>query len=217
MANGEAGLYPEKLIERLIIYKHFLEQFGNNDINKIYIFSHELALITGFTPSQIRKDIMTIGYSGNQKNGYNVANLVEFINTFLNPSKNMNTILIGVGNLGKAILHYFASIKSKFTITACFDIDKNLINSFIYYTKCHAIDELGRIIIENNVKTAILTLPPENAQDTADLLINYGIKGIINFTTIRIKVPDNIYVENIDFLASMEKIAFFVKKLESTD
>jgi redox-sensing transcriptional repressor len=205
-------MYSTKLIERLIIYKHFLEQIKKNDDNKINIFSHELADLTNFTPSQIRKDIMIIEYSGNQKNGYNIDDLINHIKTFLNPSQNMNMIIIGVGNLGKAILHYFANIKSKYSIIACFDIDKNLIGSFIYYTKCYHIDELEKIIKENNVKNAILTLPPENAQGMTDVLINYGIQGIINFTTIRLKVPSNVYVENIDFLASIEKISFFTRK-----
>ena len=149
---------------------------------------------------------MVLGYSGNQKNGYNVKELIKYINEYLDPDQKINIILVGTGNLGRALLHYFTSVRAKYSI-----VDKSKIGNFYYYTKCFSLTDMEEIIKKNNVSSAILTVPSESAQELADKLINFGIKGIINFAAVRVKVPEDIYIEHMDFSITVEKIAFFAR------
>lgn len=203
-------MFSDKTIERLIIYKFLLEKYKANNIKNV--FSHQIAEMAGSTPSQVRRDLMSVGYTGNQKNGYNIKELNISIEKFLHPAQNINIILVGVGNLGKAILNYFSDLSSKYKIAASFDVDKNIIGEYIFCSKCYSIDDLDKIVIENNVKTGFITVPLSSAQEVADKLVSAGIKGIINFAPVRIKVPENVYVENIDFSITVEKVNFFAFK-----
>ncbi len=203
-------MFSDKTIERLIIYKFLLEKYKLNNVKNI--FSHQIAEMVGSTPSQVRRDLMSVGYIGNQKNGYNIEELIVSIEKFLHPTQNINIILVGVGNLGKAILNYFSDISSKYKIVASFDIDKNIIGEYIFCSKCYSINDLEKIVSENNVKTGIITVPLSSAQDVSDKLVSAGIKGIINFAPVRIKVPDNVFVEYIDFSITVEKVNFFAFK-----
>lgn len=199
----------DKTIERLIIYKFLLERLRDSNCENVY--SHQIASLAHLKASQVRRDFMIIGYSGNQKTGYNVKKLINSISEFLNPSEKINVILLGVGNLGRALLRYYSDIQRNYSVVACFDIDKNKIGEFIYCTKCYSLDDLKKIINEYNVKTAIVTVPAKAAQEVVDKLVSYGIKGIINFAPVRIKVPNDVYVEYIDFSVAVEKVNFFAK------
>lgn len=202
-------MIPEKTIERLSLYRRIL--INNKAKGKEYMFSHELASQLHFTPVQVRRDIMLIGYSGTQRKGYDVNELINKISTILDPEESENTIVIGMGHLGKAITNYFNTQQAKIDIVASFDNDSTKVDRIISGIMSYHIDNLEMIIGEKCVSIAILTLPPAQAQEVCDRLIYAGVKGVLNFTGVPLNVSPDVYLENYDMVTSLEKVAYFVK------
>ncbi|MDY0315083.1 MAG: redox-sensing transcriptional repressor Rex, partial [Bacteroidales bacterium] len=121
-------------------------------------------------------------------------------------------IIIGMGHLGKAISNYFNSNRSNIKIIAAFDKDQTKVDRIISGIKSYHIENLNKIIKSDNCKIAILSMSPKDAQNVADALIYNGIKGIMNFTSVPLNVPETVYVENYDMITSIEKVAYYVKK-----
>ncbi len=203
---------PQKSIERLSQYRRIL--LNNLKKGKEHIYSHELASQLHFTPVQVRRDIMLIGYTGTQRKGYVIKALINRIGEILDGDSQSNAIIIGMGNLGKAITSYFNGKRTKIEIAAAFDSDEQKINRVISNVRCYHISTLKEKMDELNISIAIMTLAPEAAQEVADQLVLNNIKGILNFTSIPINIPDHIYVENYDMVTSMEKVAYFVNHNE---
>lgn len=203
-------MLPEKTIERLSLYRRIL--LVNKEKGKDYIFSHQIASQLHLTPVQVRRDIMLIGYSGTQRKGYNIKELVECISLILDDQDGLNAIIIGMGNLGKAITTYFLGKRSKIDIIAAFDADLEKTNRVISGIWCYNINKLEEIVKEKKVSLAVLALSPDAAQDITDRLVSSGIKGILNFTSIPLNVSQNVYLENYDIVTSLEKVAYFVKE-----
>ncbi|MFO7879539.1 MAG: redox-sensing transcriptional repressor Rex [Bacteroidota bacterium] len=199
---------PPKSVERLSQYRRIL--YSNLDKGKEHIYSHELASQLHLTPVQVRRDIMLIGYSGTQRKGYVIEDLIQRIGEILDGNKKINTAIIGMGNLGKAITSYFNGKRTKLDIAAAFDVDEQKINRVISNVRCYHINQLGEKIKELDISIAIMTLSPEHAQEVADQLVVNNIKGILNFTSVPLSIPDHIYVEDYDMVTSMEKVAYFV-------
>lgn len=203
-------MLPEKTIERLSLYRRVLlsHQESGND----FIYSHELASLLHLTSVQVRRDIMLMGYSGTQRKGYSVQELVGRIAEILDGDVRMNAIIIGMGHLGKAITNYFNAKRSKIDIVAAFDNDSTKVDRIISGIKSYHIDSLEMMLEELDCKIAILALSPKGAQDVTDVLVYNGIKGILNFTSVPLHVPENVYLENYDMITSLEKVAYFVKQ-----
>jgi redox-sensing transcriptional repressor len=200
---------PEKTIERLSKYRRTL--LDNLTKGKTNIYSHELALFHNLTAVQVRRDFMFIGYSSSQKKGYDIRELVDVIGKVLDTDKGQNVAVIGIGNLGMAVTSYFNGKRSKLNIVAAFDVDPNKISTVISGVKVYPLNEIEEIIKKLNISVAILTVPIESAAATAAKLVMAGIKGILNFTTFPLNVPDNVYHEDYDMITSLEKVAYFVK------
>lgn len=200
---------PEKTVERLSKYRRAL----NNalDEGKTRIYSHELAAILNITAVQVRRDIMFIGYSSSQRKGYDIKNLIGVISKIIDTQEPLNVAVVGYGNLGKAITTYFAGNRPKLNLVAAFDIDPKKIGSVVNNIKCYSIDRLREIIANKDVTVAILTVPTPAAKEMAKVLIQTGIKGILNLTTVNLHVPENIFLEEYDMITSLEKVAYFVK------
>ncbi|HOK38387.1 MAG TPA: redox-sensing transcriptional repressor Rex [Bacteroidales bacterium] len=203
-------MIPEKTIERLSKYRRYLLE--KLEKQEEYLYSHELAAALHLTPEQVRRDIMLIGYTGTQRKGYSIKELIDVISKILDEDKKINAVIIGMGHLGKAISNYFSIKRSNIEIVAAFDIDSNKVDRIISGIKSYHVDNLDLIINETDAKIAILTLSPAGAQDITDQLVYAGIKGILNFTSITLRVPEDVYIENYDMITSLEKVAYFVKE-----
>ena len=201
---------PEKTVERLSEYRRTLLNCLAQ--GKTHIFSHELARMQHITAVQVRRDIMFIGYSSMQRKGYDVQELIDVIGTIIDAGTVLNVAVIGIGNLGRAITHYFMGKRSKLNIVAAFDIDPNKTDRVISGVKCYPVQKIRDIVQEMNISIALLTVPADVAVDTSEKLVVAGIKGILNFTTIPLNVPSNVYLEQYDMITSLEKVAYFVKK-----
>lgn len=200
---------PDKTVERLSQYRRALLICKAN--KKQHIFSHELAGLLHITSVQVRRDIMLIGYTGTLRKGYNVNELIELIGSIIDTEEGLNVCIIGVGNLGRAIIRYFKGKRTKLSIVAAFDISPDRIGKNISGVPCHHVDELKKVVRENEITIGILTVPAEVAAREAALLIDAGIKGIINFTPTPINVPEQIFLGEYDMITSLEKAAYFVK------
>lgn len=201
---------PEKTVERLSEYRRTLLNCLAQ--GKTHIFSHELAQLHNITAVQVRRDIMFIGYSSVLRKGYDVNELVNVIGKIIDSEEGLNVAIIGIGNLGRAITHYFMGKRSKLNIMAAFDNDPKKIERVISGVKCYSIQSLPEIVKELDITIALLTVPANAAPETMEVLVKGGIKGILNFTTVPLNVPSSVYLEEYDMITSLEKVAYFVKK-----
>jgi redox-sensing transcriptional repressor len=201
---------PGKTVERLSEYRRTLLECLNEKRN--FIFSHDLAARLHITAVQVRRDLMLIGYSSVLRKGYDVKELVDTIGKIIDSEQSVNVAVIGIGNLGRAVAGYFKGKRSKLNLVASFDTDPQKVNKVISGVKCYPYRESERLIRELDIRIAILTVPPDFAVEIAEEAVRFGIKGILNFTTIPLNVPSGVYLEEYDMITSIEKVAYFVKE-----
>lgn len=201
---------PGKTVERLSEYRRALLRTLSE--NRSYIFSHELAAILHITAVQVRRDLMLIGYASVMRKGYDIRELVDTIGKIIDAEEGLNVAIIGMGNLGRALTGYFRGKRTKLKIIAAFDVDPQKVDKVISGVKCYHINDLKQLIAENNISVAVITVPPDYAKSVATTLVKSGIKGILNFTTVALNVPENVYLEEHDLITSVEKVAYFVKE-----
>jgi len=154
---------------------------------------------------------MLIGYSSLKKKGYDAQELVEVIGKLIDHKNGLNVAVIGMGNLGRAVTTYFIGKRPKLNIVATFDVDTNKTNRVISGVNCYHIKDLKEMIKSSKISIAIITTPPETTATIAETLVMAGIKGILNFTTTPINVPESVFLEEFDMITSIEKVAYFVK------
>ena len=123
-----------------------------------------------------------------------------------------NVALIGVGNLGRAIMRYLNKKNSNLKIVAAFDINPDKINKELGGVNCHHSDELSEVLKKENITIGIICVPAEQALQVADSLVKSGVKGILNFTTATLNFGDDVFLEEYDMITSLEKVAYFSKK-----
>ena len=201
---------PGKTVERLSEYRRTLLECLNEKRN--FIFSHDLAARLHITAVQVRRDLMLIGYSSVLRKGYDVRELIDTISKIIDSEESMKVAIIGIGNLGRAVAGYFKGKRSKLNLVASFDNDLQKINKVISGVKCYPYNDIEHLMKELDIRIAILTVPPDFAKEITEELVRYGIKGILNFTTIPLNVPSGIYLEEYDMITSIEKVAYFVKE-----
>lgn len=201
---------PPKTVERLSQYRRILISCSQD--GRTHIFSHELAAKLSNTPVQVRRDIMLVGYTGNLRKGYDVLELAERIGEVIDACEILRVALIGAGKLGTAVLSYFKGKRSKIEIVACFDVAPEKLGKRFEGVLCYHQNELPERITELNISMAILALPTEFANDAAKVLVENDIKGILNYTSANLNIPETIYLEQYDMVTSIEKVAYFVKQ-----
>ena len=206
-------MLPERTVERLSEYRRSLLQCLEE--GKTHIFSHELAELHHNTAVQVRRDIMFIGYTSMQRKGYDVRELIDVIGEILDSEKGLNVAVIGVGNLGRAVTTYFIGKRSKLNIIATFDVDTTKIDRVISGVKCYPLSRLKEIVESNNISIAIMTVPADSATVVSSQLVESGIKGVLNFTTVPLHVAPDVYLDEYDMITSLEKVAYFVKTANS--
>jgi redox-sensing transcriptional repressor len=200
---------PDRVIERLSGYRRHLRDW--HAAGHAQIFSHELANLEGATPAQVRRDLMTIGYTGSPARGYDVVGLVGHIDEILKPEAGEGIALVGAGHLGGAILDYFGGRHAEYHVVAAFDIQPDRVNRVVHGHRCYSVDELEAVLAETPATVGILTVPAEAAQPLATRLVAAGVGGLVNFTAVRLQVPPGVYVENVDISLTVEKVAFFAR------
>jgi len=198
---------PDKVIARLSQYRRLLTDHMDQD--QTHIYSHELAALAGVSSAQVRRDFMITGYSGSPNRGYEIDELVKCIADVLDDPDGHKLALVGVGNLGRAILDYFSGRRPHLTIVAAFDVNPDKIGWHIHGVPCYHMDEIDRVVRAQGITSAVVSVPADQAQKTADTLVAAGVRGILTFTPAPMRVPQNVYIEEVDITTSLEKVAYY--------
>ncbi len=200
---------PEKTIERISLYRRIVLEMLLKGKKQAY--SHEIAKLSGVNSSQVRYDFMFIGTNGRANSGYNLVELNDTIENFLTTDKPDKFCIVGIGNLGRAILAFFQARHKNILISAAFDKDPELKDKIIHGCRCYSIDDASEIIRASEINLGIITVPAEQAQGVAEILLEAGVKGIVNFAPAPLKLRQGIFVENVDLAMHLEKAAFFTR------
>ncbi len=175
----------------------------------VRISSHSLGQEMNITASQIRQDFSCFGEFGQQGYGYNVEELRAEIGHILGVDNDHHLIMIGVGNLGHALLQNFPFSQTGFTVDAAFDVSPAIIGTSVNGVPIYSMEELDGFIREHSVDVVVLTIPQSTAQDTADHLISLGIRGFWNFTNVELSSPSSdVKFENIHFADSLLTLSY---------
>lgn len=201
---------PRKTIYRLSTYLRCLAPLKEKSIQTVS--SEALAKVAGVKPTQLRKDLAYFGTFGTRGLGYDVVELSSRIADELGTSRLQPVILVGVGNLGLALLSYRGFEKEGFEITATFDVDPTRKRGKKFSQPIHGMAELPGFIQRYAVRMAILTVPAEAAQEVANTLVRCGIAGILNFSPIILHVPEEVMVNNVNLAIELENLSYFIQE-----
>lgn len=200
---------PEAAIERLSTYYRRLSELNQEGVKNI--FSGQLGEQVGTNGDQVRKDLSYIGSFGSKGSGYEIKLLCKELAQVLGLQKERRVALIGVGNLGKALLAYQGIKKWNFKIAAIFDNNPKKVGKTILGQKCRHLLSLEKIVKEKRIEIAILTVAPEGAQEAVNNIVKAGIKVILNFVPVSLSVPEDIKVEDVDFSVKLKKLSYYLQ------
>lgn len=199
---------PRKAIYRLSLYLRCLQRLKTNSIRTVS--SEALAKAAGVKSTQLRKDLTYFGQFGTRGLGYDVEQLSTMISDLLGTNSLQPVVLVGVGNLGLALLSYRGFEQEGFEIVAAFDQDTSRRNKEIKQP-IYGMEKLPDIVKKHGVKMAILTLPGAAAQEVANTLVENGISGILNFAPIVLHVPEDVMVNNVNVAIELENLSYFIQ------
>jgi len=201
---------PRKTVYRLSTYLRCLAPLKEKKIQTVS--SEALAKVAGVKSTQLRKDLAYFGTFGTRGLGYDVAELSQRIAEELGTSRLQPVILVGVGNLGRALLSYRGFEKEGFEIVAAFDVAPNRRRDKETQQPVHSIEKLPEFVNAHQVKMAILAVPAEAAQEVANTLVQCGIMGILNFSPIVLHVPEEVMVNNVNLAIELENLSYFIQE-----
>lgn len=199
---------PKATAKRLPLYYRYLLLL--NDEGKDKVSSTELAEAIQVDSASIRRDFSYFGALGKRGYGYDVKNLLSFFKKILNQDTLTNVALVGVGNLGHALLNYNFKRSNNIRISCAFDINPEITGKITQGVPVYSMDEMKQQIADQQIRIAILTVPQATAQKTADEMIEAGIKGIMNFTPIRLSAPNGVRIQNVDLATELQTLIYFL-------
>uniref|UniRef100_A0A7V4KBR4 Redox-sensing transcriptional repressor Rex n=1 Tax=Fervidobacterium pennivorans TaxID=93466 RepID=A0A7V4KBR4_FERPE len=199
---------PKPTVRRLGLYYRCLARYKEEGVN--FVSSQDIAERLNIKPSQVRKDLSYFGEFGKRGLGYNVSKLISEIAHIIGVNKEWNVAIIGAGNLGSALANYPGLAKHKFNVVAIFDNDRQKVGKKIAGIPVFHISELNQKVKELNIEMAVIAVPESAAQYVAELVEEAGIKGIVNFSPIKLRT--NIPIEDVDITLSFETLAYMILK-----
>lgn len=205
---------PDIVIKRLPIYYRFLTNLHQMGISRVS--STDLGKKMGITSSQVRQDFFNFGSFGLQGYGYDVDQLRQEIGSILGLDTVRTMIIVGAGHLGQALARHSAFEKDGYSVVGVFDINPHLIGEKIRDVEIQHVNKITDFVAQNKVDIAVITVPRTYAKDVADLVTGLGIKGIWNFTSVKLTVPDDVAVENIHLSDSLMTLGYYMKELKDS-
>ena len=197
-------------MKRLSLYARVLQSLEFEKIGKVS--SAELARRLGLNSAQVRKDLAFFGQFGVPGFGYHVADLRSEIRRILGKDREVRVVLIGVGNLGSALLSYDGFLKEGFTMLWGFDIDpKQARRRTRSRVPIYSVDELEERLSPELVDIAVLTVPADMAQPITNRLVKLGVPAILNFVPVHLEVPDHVQVRYVDLSLELESLSYYVQ------
>ncbi|HCY1371955.1 TPA: redox-sensing transcriptional repressor Rex [Staphylococcus aureus] len=200
---------PRATLKRLPLYYRFVSSLKSKGIDRVN--SKAISDALQIDSATIRRDFSYFGELGKKGYGYNIDSLLDFFKSELSESDMIKIAIVGVGNLGKALLTYNFSIHDDMTITEAFDVKEDVIGQKIGNVIVKDNDELITTLKKEEIDVVILTTPERVAQKVADELVQAGLKGILNFTPGRINTPSDVQVHQIDLGIELQSLLFFMK------
>lgn len=201
------------VIRRLPRYLRKLDELSESGVSRVS--SAELGKLLGLTPSQIRQDFSNFGEFGQQGYGYNVVELRASIAGILGMDQGFSAIVIGVGNIGHALIDNFCFENWGFDLKCAFDVNPALVGTTINGTHVYDMAGLAEYLQNNKVDAAVLCVPKDAARSVTAVLIDNGIDAIWNFTNVDLTEPgSHVIVENLHFSDSLLALSYFVNDRE---
>lgn len=198
----------QAVVRRMPIYLRYLNELSLNNITTVS--SRDLGEKLGLNPAQIRKDLAYFGEFGKKGIGYDVTYLIEKIKDILKLNQITNVAIVGAGNLGRALCNYNVYLKDNMKITAIFDNFPEKVGEQITNLKVKSMEKLREEVKNNDIRVGIITVPANEAQYVAEQFVEAGVKAILNFAPIVIKVPSHIKVHHADFTTELQSLAYYL-------
>lgn len=205
MTENEKGI-SQAVISRLPRYFRYLGELKDEGVERIS--SQDLSELMKVTASQIRQDFNNFGGFGQQGYGYNVEYLYREIGKILGLDQTHNFIIVGSGNLGRALGNYLNFERRGFLLKGMFDQNPEVIGSVVRNVRVMPMEEMEQFVKDNDIDIAVLTLPKTSAVGVADRLAHIGIKAIWNFAHVDLNLPEGIQVENVHLSDSLMKLSY---------
>jgi redox-sensing transcriptional repressor len=204
-----AKYIPDIVVGRLPRYLQTLEHMHNDGVQTTS--SQELGSLIGISAAQIRKDLSQFGEFGRQGMGYAVAYLVNQLQLILRVDRIWPMALVGAGNLGHAIVNYQGFTNHGFAISAVFDADPSRIGQVLAGLTVQDAACMGKILREQDIRVAMITVPASAAQTVADDLIKAGVTAILNYAPINLTVPASVHVQYIDPIIYLQRMTYYLE------
>lgn len=205
------GEIPRQAVYRLSVYMRCLMRLKANGLETVS--SQALSSAAGVKPTQLRKDLTYFGQFGTRGLGYDVNQLTSMITEVLGTTHLQPVVLVGFGNLGKALISYRGFEREGFEIISAFDCDPGVIASTERTgIPVRGMDALAEVISKHQVRMAILCVPVEAAQSTVNTLVKSGITGILNFAPMVLPVADGVTINNVNLAIELENLSYFIQE-----
>jgi redox-sensing transcriptional repressor len=199
---------PDVVISRLPWYLQTLNQLARQGMHTVS--SKELAERVGSTAAQIRKDLSYFGGFGKQGTGYSIYYLIEQLQKILNLDRVWQVVVVGAGDLGRALTRYQGFASRGIEIGLLFDVDPKVVGTPVGSVIVDDVANMEEKIREKGIKIAILTVPAQAAQQTADQLVKAGIESILNYAPITLITPENVHVQHIDPVLHLQRMMYYL-------
>ena len=201
---------PEASVARLPVYLRALVDLAESGVDTVS--SDSLAQAAGVNSAKIRKDLSYLGSYGTRGVGYDVEYLIAQISRELGLTQDWAVVLVGAGNLGQALSNYGGFAERGFRIAAIIDADPGKVGMQIHGVAVSHVDDLERVVKEDEIAIAILAVPGEVAQDVTDALVTAGVTSILNFAPALLAVPDGVSLRKVDLSIELQILSFYEQR-----
>ena len=203
---------PKSAVSRISLYLREITRLEKDQRDKIS--STELGDYTGLTDAQVRKDLSYFGQFGTSGAGYDIPQLKKAIQRILGKDRKWHIVLVGVGNIGSALLRYPGFKDQGFIIKQAFDISPEKIGKRYGDVTVRDIEDIDDMAKDRSIKIAIIAVPAASAQYVCNILVKSGVKCILNFAPVLLKVNNDVIIKNIDLSQELESFSFFLTSQE---
>jgi redox-sensing transcriptional repressor len=208
--GGPADGIPEATVARLPVYLRALYSLAERGISTVA--SEELAAAAGVNSAKLRKDLSHLGSYGIRGVGYDVDYLVYQVSRTLGLTQDWPVVIVGAGNLGRALANYGGFVSRGFTIAAMLDADTAIVGSRIARLTVRHVDELEAVVARHKVAIGVIATPAGSAQAVCDRLVAVGVTSILNFAPLVLSVPEGVDVRKVDLSIELQILAFHAQR-----
>jgi redox-sensing transcriptional repressor len=195
-------------VQRFSLYLRHLERWNAEGLQ--IVSSSQLGDALGINDAQVRKDLAYLGNLGQPGIGYYTQEVITVLRHRLGVDRKWPAVVVGVGNLARALLRYGGFTQQGFQFVGLFDADPEKVGQNVEGLEIHAPDRLPEVIAQTKAELAVVAVPADKAQQVADALVAAGIKGILNFAPVMLKLPAHVSLVAVDLAVQLEQLAFLV-------